>query len=111
MEGLESVPCKAVSRAPSERDGLSQKKSALDETRVFLLTKIENQKSGVRIDVSCFLYFLNIFLPFGFSNGRRILYVCENMSPCTNNLIIESERTHNGGVGVGALQGCEPGSK
>ena len=42
MEGLESVPCKAVSRAPSERDGLSQKKSALDETRVFLLTKIEN---------------------------------------------------------------------
>ena len=27
----------------------------------------------------------------------------------TNNLIMESEKTHNGGVGVGALQGCEPG--
>ena len=27
----------------------------------------------------------------------------------TNNLIIELERTHNGGVGVGALQRCEPG--
>ncbi|KAF3540609.1 hypothetical protein F2Q69_00018891 [Brassica cretica] len=32
---------------------------------------------------------------------------------CTNNLIMESERTHNGGVGVGvgALQGCEPGAQ
>ncbi|KAF3573939.1 hypothetical protein F2Q69_00061074 [Brassica cretica] len=27
----------------------------------------------------------------------------------TNNLIMKSKRTHNGGVGVGALQGCEPG--
>ncbi|KAF3529124.1 hypothetical protein DY000_02041742 [Brassica cretica] len=26
----------------------------------------------------------------------------------TNNLIMELERTHNGGVGVGALQCCEP---
>ena len=26
----------------------------------------------------------------------------------TNNLIMESDRTHNGGVGVGVLQGCEP---
>ena len=30
---------------------------------------------------------------------------------CTNNLIMESKRTHNGGVGVGALQGCEPDSE
>ena len=29
----------------------------------------------------------------------------------TNNLIMESERTHNRGVGVGALQGCEPDSE
>ena len=29
---------------------------------------------------------------------------------CTNNLIIELEKTHNRGVGVGALQGCEPDS-
>ena len=27
----------------------------------------------------------------------------------TNNLIMESERTHNKGVGVGALHDCEPG--
>ena len=26
----------------------------------------------------------------------------------TNNLIIESEKTHNRRVGVGVLQGCEP---
>ena len=29
----------------------------------------------------------------------------------TNNLIIESERTHNGGIEVGALQGYEPDSE
>ena len=29
-------------------------------------------------------------------------------SRLTNNLIMELERTHNGGVGVGALQRCEP---
>ena len=29
----------------------------------------------------------------------------------TNNLIMESEKTHNGGVGVSALQGCEPDSE
>jgi len=27
----------------------------------------------------------------------------------TNNLIMEWVRAHNGGVGVGALQSCEPG--
>ena len=27
----------------------------------------------------------------------------------TNNLITESEKIHNGEVGVGALQDCEPG--
>lgn len=32
-------------------------------------------------------------------------------SRLTNNLIMESERTHSGGVGVGALQGCEPDSE
>ena len=31
-------------------------------------------------------------------------------SKLTNNLIMELERTHNGGVGVGALQRCEPGA-
>ena len=31
-------------------------------------------------------------------------------SRLTNNLIMELERTHNGGVGVGALQRCEPGA-
>ena len=31
-------------------------------------------------------------------------------SRLTNNLIMESERTHNGGVVVGALQHCEPGA-
>ncbi|KAF3569090.1 hypothetical protein DY000_02015947 [Brassica cretica] len=31
-------------------------------------------------------------------------------SRLTNNLIMELERTHNGGVGVGALQCCEPGA-
>ena len=36
----------------------------------------------------------------GSSNAKR-----------TNNLIIESERTHNGGVGVGDLQSCEPDSE
>ncbi|KAF2584124.1 hypothetical protein F2Q70_00034400 [Brassica cretica] len=30
-------------------------------------------------------------------------------SRLTNNLIMELERTHNGEVGVGALQRCEPG--
>ena len=32
-------------------------------------------------------------------------------SRLTNNLIMELERTHNGGIGVGALQGCEPDSE
>ena len=27
----------------------------------------------------------------------------------TNNLIMELEKTYNGGVGIGALQRCEPG--
>ncbi|KAF3561699.1 hypothetical protein DY000_02015708 [Brassica cretica] len=31
-------------------------------------------------------------------------------SRLTNNLIMEPERTHNGGVGVGALQRCELGA-
>ena len=31
-------------------------------------------------------------------------------SRLTNNLIMELEKTHNGGVGVGALQRCEPGA-
>ena len=31
-------------------------------------------------------------------------------SRLTNNLIMELERTHNGEVGVGALQRCEPGA-
>ncbi|KAH0943316.1 hypothetical protein HID58_002953 [Brassica napus] len=31
-------------------------------------------------------------------------------SRLTNNLIMELERTHNRGVGVGALQRCEPGA-
>ena len=31
-------------------------------------------------------------------------------SRLTNNLIMELEITHNGGVGVGALQRCEPGA-
>ncbi|CAG7869673.1 unnamed protein product, partial [Brassica rapa] len=31
-------------------------------------------------------------------------------SRLTNNLIIELERTHNGGVGVGTLQRCELGA-
>ncbi|CAG7863107.1 unnamed protein product, partial [Brassica rapa] len=31
-------------------------------------------------------------------------------SRLTNNLIIELDRTHNGGVGVGVLQRCEPGA-
>ena len=31
-------------------------------------------------------------------------------SRLTNNLIMELERTHNEGVGVGALQRCEPGA-
>ena len=30
-------------------------------------------------------------------------------SRCTNNLIMELVRTHKGGVGVDALQRCEPG--
>ncbi|KAF2593454.1 hypothetical protein F2Q70_00043109 [Brassica cretica] len=29
----------------------------------------------------------------------------------SNNLIMELEKTHKGGVGVGALQGCEPDSE
>ncbi|KAF3514061.1 hypothetical protein F2Q69_00002978 [Brassica cretica] len=36
----------------------------------------------------------------GLSNTKR-----------TNNLIMESERTHNGRVGVGALHDCEPDSE
>uniref|UniRef100_M4DHU4 Uncharacterized protein n=1 Tax=Brassica campestris TaxID=3711 RepID=M4DHU4_BRACM len=32
-------------------------------------------------------------------------------SRLTNNLIMELERTHNRGVGVGALQRCEPGAQ
>ena len=31
-------------------------------------------------------------------------------SRSTNNLIMELVRTHNRGVGVGALQRCEPGA-
>ena len=31
-----------------------------------------------------------------------------NNTKSTNNLIMESERTHNGRVGAGVLQGCEP---
>ena len=31
-------------------------------------------------------------------------------SRLTSNLIMELERIHNGGVGVGALQRCEPGA-
>ncbi|KAF3522087.1 hypothetical protein F2Q69_00050916 [Brassica cretica] len=31
-------------------------------------------------------------------------------SKLTSNLIMELKRTHNGGVGIGALQCCEPGT-
>ena len=38
-----------------------------------------------------------------------VLLKGEDLGPSlTNNLIMESERTHNGEVGVGALQRCEP---
>ena len=32
-----------------------------------------------------------------------------NNAKRTNNIIMESEKTHNGGVRVGVLQKCEPG--
>ena len=42
-------------------------------------------------------------------SGRVLLKGEVLGSRLTNNLIMESERTHNGGVGVGAMQRCEPG--
>ena len=42
------------------------------------------------------------------TNRGEVLLKGEVMgSRLTNNLIMESERTHNGGVGVGVLQGCD----
>ena len=46
------------------------------------------------------------------TNRGEVLLKGEVMgSRLTNNLIMESERTHNGEVWVSALQGCEPDSE
>ncbi|KAF3540610.1 hypothetical protein F2Q69_00018890 [Brassica cretica] len=159
MEGLGSVPCRAVSRIPSPvvssafsslcYDGLIATHMLAHAYRCiskgacvvawvdvmvygWLCALASPGSSMVQLEKEDeILHFAQRSCIIGVKTWHRICSTClmtdlvamllllyeggeilgSSNAKRTNNLIIESERTHNGGVGVGDLQSCEPDSE